>query len=263
MTILDKIIASKRLEVEEAKKVVSLAELRKHILYSASPLSLKKNLLAAESNGVIAEFKRRSPSKGMIHKNADVSKIVNGYKKAGVAGVSVLTDQNFFGAQKTDFSIATSVAVPLLRKEFIIDEYQVEETKAMGACVMLLIAACLSKKEIQFLSALANNIGLEVLLELHGEEEIEKICDTVDFVGVNNRNLHTFEVDLKQTMHMGAMLSKDYLLIAESGITDPKSIAQFRDAGFKGFLIGEKFMKENEPAQACQNFIKRSQEIAD
>ena len=216
MTILEKIIAHKKIEVEQAKKLVSLESLRASKFYKAEPLSMMEAITAIDSTGIIAEFKRKSPSKGVINGDAIVRDIVAGYKEAGVAGVSVLTDRDFFGANEDDFSLATSISVPLLRKDFIIDSYQVEETKAMGASVMLLIAACLTKQEIHRLTSLAKSIGLEVLLELHDEDEIDKIDPTVDMIGINNRNLHSFDVDIERSKRMAALLQNDFCLIAES-----------------------------------------------
>lgn len=255
MNILDKIISHKRIEVEKQKIIFPVQQLEKRQLYQRECLSLKHSLSKENNTGIIAEFKRRSPSKGMIHEGADVEAITRGYVRHGAAALSVLTDSNFFGGAERDLLQARINEVPILRKDFIIDEYQVIETKAMGADIMLLIASCLTKEEVRRLATLAKHTGLEVLLELHTEEEMQHICDEVDFVGINNRDLKTFKVDIERSIKMRNQIRGEKPLIAESGITNGDTIFQLRSNGFSGFLIGETFMKEKDPVVAFRQFV--------
>ena len=179
-----------------------------------------------------------------------------GYENAGAAGISILTDEQFFGGADSDLiSVRSSIHIPILRKEFIIDEYQLYEAKSIGADVILLIAACLTPSEVIFLSAKAKSLELEVLLELHDEEELGHICDTVDMVGINNRSLKTFDVDIDRSLKMAEQISANKLKVAESGIDDPALINLFRSNGYCGFLIGKNFMKSNNPISAITEFI--------
>ncbi len=257
MTILDKIMLQKKQEVATAQQKVTIAELKKSKYYSRNIFSLKENLLAPGSSGIIAEFKRRSPSKGWINENAVVEEVTAGYVKAGVAGISVLTDELFFGGSQVDILKARENKIPILRKDFIAEPYQVYETKALGADVILLIAACLTATEVKHLSLLAKEIGLEVLLELHDETETTLICESIDMVGINNRNLKTFEVDIDRALRLAKSLPKEQIKIAESGIEKAEEILQFKNAGYKGFLMGESFMKAYDPAMACDALIKK------
>jgi indole-3-glycerol phosphate synthase len=255
MNILTKITAHKRTEVEVRKQAVSIKKLE------ASPLFNRQPFLATtfikERTGIIAEFKRQSPSKGVIHPNADIETITKGYVSAGVSAISILTDVNFFGGSDADFLAARSFNdVPLLRKDFMIDEYQIIEAKAIGADFILLIAACLSPKEIQHFGKLAQSLGMQVLLEVHNQAELERsLCPFVDLVGVNNRDLTTFTLDLQHSYNLVNQIPNDFLKISESGISNPKTIVELRQAGFDGFLIGENFMKTSEPGEACLEFI--------
>ncbi len=257
--ILDEIVAVKRTEVEYTK---SFADLEWYKYFSVDfdrkCISLKENLLKENSTGIIAEFKRKSPSKGWF-KSADYSApaIVMCFEQYGAAGASVLTDTEFFGGELPDITVCRAVTqLPVLRKDFIIDEIQLLEAKAYGADVVLLIAAILSPKRVEALAKAAKQLGLEVLLELHGENELDHICHEVDMVGINNRNLQTFEVDIKHSIKLSEKLPADKVKIAESGIDNVETIKIFRDAGFKGFLIGEKFMKEPDPGDAFKKFVK-------
>lgn len=256
MNILDKIIEHKREEVEVRKHMVPEAELRQTIYFKRPCLSLKQNLLKENATGIIAEFKRKSPSKGFINQYADAATITHAYTQFGASGLSVLTDNEFFGGSTQDLAEARANEIPILRKDFIIDPYQIVASKAMGADVILLIAACLSVKEVKSLAAFAKQSGLEVLLELHDESELHHICDDVDMVGVNNRNLKTFEVDINQSLKLAKKIPADKVKIAESGIDSIETIRLFKEAGFKGFLMGEKFMKENDPGQAFKIFAE-------
>ncbi len=256
MNILDKIIAHKQTEVAQKKAVVSEVMLRDENNFNRTCLSLKESLLKEGSTGIIAEFKRKSPSKGFINEHADAAIVTTAYTNAGAAGLSVLTDHDFFGGAENDLLAARVNNIPILRKEFIIDPYQITDAKAMGADVILLIAACLSPEEVRSLAAYATSLGLEVLLELHSEDELQHICDEVTLVGINNRNLKDFTVNIDASIQMSKLIPADKILIAESGISDPEMIRTFRKAGFKGFLIGETFMKESDPGIAFGNFAK-------
>lgn len=256
MNILEKIIAHKKGEVTERKKNVPIAALEQYEDFKKLPLSLKAFLKEESKVGIIAEFKRASPSKGIINDKADVVEVTANYTRFGASGISVLTDENFFKGSLNDLDIAVKNQVPVLRKDFMIDEYQVVEAKAHGASVILLIAACLSPTEVKTLARFAKNLGLEVLLELHDESELNHICSYVDLVGVNNRNLKTFSVDLDQSIRLAEKIGSDFLKIAESGINSAENIQYLKQHGFAGFLIGEYFMKQENPGQAFQHFVK-------
>lgn len=258
-TILDTIIAAKKKEIEKLKPLSSMERFRKQgFFWEIANRSMVQSLLKEDSTGIIAEFKRKSPSKGWFKdKELEAEPVVVAYNHLGAAGISVLTDQEFFGGDLDDL-IQTKVVteVPILRKDFIIDEWQIAEAKAFGGDVILLIAACLSPERVQQLAIFAKTIGLEVLLEIHNEEELEHICDEVDMVGVNNRNLKNFEVDINTSLRLINKIPTTKPAIAESGISNVETIVTLRDAGFKGFLIGETFMKEPNPAIAFANFVK-------
>lgn len=255
MNILDKIIAHKKTEVAGRKGSMPVAALEKNVLFSRPVLSLQQFLLDDERTGIIAEFKRRSPSKGIIHATADVVEVTAAYARYGASGLSVLTDESFFGGSTEDLLRARINTIPILRKDFIIDEYQVVEARAMGADVILLIAACLTPAEVKRLAAFAKSLQLEVLLELHDEAELAHICDDTVLVGINNRNLKTFVVDIERSLAMAKRIPADRIKIAESGINAPENIRLFKENGFRGFLIGENFMKEQNPGLAFQQFI--------
>lgn len=256
MNILDKIIAHKKIEVAERKAATGIAGLEKSPAFTRSVLSLKQFLLDDNKTGIIAEFKRKSPSKGIINGDADVVAVTTAYTQHGASGLSVLTDTTFFGGSTEDLVKARVNQVPILRKEFIIDEYQVVEAKAMGADVILLIAACLTPAEVKRLATFAQSLQLEVLLELHDEEELEHVCDETVLVGINNRNLKTFVVDIERSLAMAQRIPANKVKIAESGISAVENIRLFRDNGFRGFLIGENFMKEPNPGLAFEKFVK-------
>jgi len=254
MNILDKIIAHKKGEVAERKKDWPVAMLEKEHFFARETLSLKKSLSDERKNGIIAEYKRRSPSKGIINNRDSVEAVTKAYFGYGASGISILTDHEFFGGSLDDLVAARDNSLPLLRKDFMIDEYQLVEAKAFGADVILLIAACLSPEEVKTLSASAKNLGLEVLLELHDETELEHICDTVDLVGVNNRNLKNFEVDLEHSVRLATQIDDKFIKVAESGINDVANIDYLKHLGFRGFLIGEYFMKQPSPMAAFKEF---------
>ncbi|MBK8607341.1 MAG: indole-3-glycerol phosphate synthase TrpC [Chitinophagaceae bacterium] len=256
-TILDTIVAAKRKEVEKFKPMSSIERFEKDgFFWQIANRSLAENLLYPGSNGIIAEFKRKSPSKGWFKtKELEVEPVVTSYNK-GAAGISVLTDDEFFGGDLDDL-IQTKVItdIPVLRKDFIIDKWQIAEAKAFGADVILLIAACLSIKEVKDFASYAKSIGLESILEVHNEEELEHFCDEVTMVGVNNRNLKTFEVDINTSLELIDKIPKEKPAIAESGISSVDTIVTLRNAGYKGFLIGENFMKEEQPGKAFEEFV--------
>jgi indole-3-glycerol phosphate synthase len=254
MNILDEIIAFKRKEVAERKSRTDTGELEKGRFFSREGLSLKKTLVDPEKTGIIAEYKRRSPSKGIINDKDSVEAVTSAYAGFGASGISVLTDNHFFGGSLDDLVAARENDVPLLRKEFMIDEYQIIEAKAYGADVILLIAACLTVREVKDLAGFARQLGLEVLLELHDESELGHVSEAVDLVGVNNRNLKTFEVDLEHSVRLSEKIGNGYLKVAESGINDVGNIRYLRQHGFSGFLIGEYFMKQKDPMDAFKKF---------
>lgn len=256
-TILDTIIAVKRREVEKFKPLSSIERFeRDGFFWQIRNRSLVQSLLLPGSTGIIAEFKRKSPSKGWFKtKELEVEPVVAAYNKSA-AGISVLTDDEFFGGDMDDL-IQTKVVtdVPVLRKDFIIDKWQIAEAKAFGADVILLIAACLTPAEVKEFAAYSNSIGLESILEVHNEEELGHCCDEVSMVGVNNRNLKTFEVDINTSLELIRHIPAGKPAIAESGISTPAAIVTLRQAGFRGFLIGERFMKEEQPGKAFEQFV--------
>ncbi|RPD94603.1 indole-3-glycerol phosphate synthase TrpC [Aureibaculum marinum] len=258
MTILDKIIADKYLEVQFRKRLIPSVQLEKSVLFERNTVSLV-NCLKNSTSGIIAEHKRRSPSKSIINTSFNVFDVAKGYEEAGVCGMSVLTDGKYFGGSLDDLLAArSSCNLPLLRKEFIIDDYQLLEAKSYGADVVLLIAAVLSQKEIKHFSEFAKNLGLEVLLEVHNEEELEKsIMPSIDLLGVNNRNLKTFEVSLDTSKKLATKIPNDFVKVSESGISSVSAIKELRTYGFEGFLIGENFMKTEDAGKSAKEFIQQ------
>lgn len=256
MNILDTIIEEKKEEVRKRKAAITAEELKRLPWFLRNTCSLKEFLLDESRTGIIAEFKRRSPSKGVINGDADVAAVTKAYADNGASALSVLTDEKFFGGGTADLIKARVNNIPILRKDFIIDEYQIVEARAMGADVILLIAACLTPEEVKRLAAFARTLDLEVLLELHGEEELAHICDETELVGVNNRNLKTFTVDIERSLQMARRIPENKIKIAESGISSAATIRLFRENGFRGFLIGETFMKEKDPGAAFKTFAE-------
>lgn len=258
MNILDQIIASKKKEVALKKSVVSVAQLENADLFNKKTNSLSKSIVNSPF-GIIAEHKRRSPSKATINNSFSVEEVVKGYENAGASGISVLTDMQYFGGSLEDLLLArASVQIPLLRKEFIVDEYQLLEAKAFGADAILLIAAVLSKPEIKQLSEFAQSLALEVLLEVHNQEELEKsIMPSIDLIGVNNRNLKTFEVSLQNSIELVNHIPNDFVKISESGLTSTEDIKLLKSHGFHSFLIGENFMKTDNPGKSLEQFINQ------
>ncbi|MCY1718924.1 indole-3-glycerol phosphate synthase TrpC [Prolixibacteraceae bacterium Z1-6] len=257
MNILDKIIETKRVEVANQKKVVSITQLEKYPGFSRKCNSLKANLLKDGASGIIAEFKQKSPSKGEINFSAKVETVTKGYVEAGASCLSVLTDYEYFGGNLANLAKAreTNPFTPILRKDFMIDTYQIVEAKAYGADVILLIAACLGKEQALELAKKAKELGLDVLMEIHNAEELEVVNDYVDIVGVNNRNLKTFEVSVETSVQLSKLIPEKFVKISESGLSGAKEIKYLKENGFKGFLIGETFMKTDNPGEACKKLI--------
>ncbi|MBL4887817.1 MAG: indole-3-glycerol phosphate synthase TrpC [Flavobacteriaceae bacterium] len=256
MNILDKIIADKRKEVILKKSLIPAKQMEGYALFERPTVSLAKALTESNS-GIIAEFKRRSPSKASINQSAKVAEIATLYQEAKVCGMSVLTDGTYFGGSLDDFLMArASVKMPLLRKEFIIDEYQILEAKAHGADVILLIASVLSRSEIKRLSEFAKSLGLEILLEVHNQEELEKaLMPSLDMLGVNNRNLKSFEVSIEISKVLAELIPDQFVKVSESGISSIQTVKELKDYGYKGFLMGEHFMKTEHPGKSAAAFI--------
>ncbi|MBL7892371.1 MAG: indole-3-glycerol phosphate synthase TrpC [Bacteroidia bacterium] len=261
MNILDKIIAHKRKEVDERKSLYPTKLLEKSVHFNSPCVSLKKYLLREDKVGIIAEFKRKSPSKGVINQYAPVERTSIGYMQAGASALSVLTDTEFFGGKSDDLKTARKFNYcPILRKDFTIDEYQIIEAKSIGADAVLLLANVLSAKQVKQFAKFARSLGLEVLLEVREKEELKSVCEYVDAVGVNNRNLKDFKVSIKQSFDLARLIPKDFVKVSESGIDSAKAIQELKKEGFSGFLIGETFMKHSRPEIACANFIREVKE---
>ena len=241
--VLQEIVAHKRAELE---------------LMRAKKPSLRQALLDSPT-GIIAEFKRRSPSKGWIKEEGRADLIPLSYQQNGAAALSILTDKKYFGGHDDFIRTArqSGVTLPILYKNFVIDEFQLYEAALCGASAVLLIAACLSKEKCSTLMRLAHEFGLEVLLEMHSEEELGYCELEPDVYGINNRNLGSFVTDIENSFRLAELLPKDAVKVSESGISSPDSIRQLREAGFRGFLIGETFMKTPDPGQALKEFIEK------
>jgi indole-3-glycerol phosphate synthase len=258
MNILDKIVAHKLKEVAGRKIHYPVDLLEQSMYFESETFSLKENICQADKSGIIAEFKRKSPSKGIINELADVKQLTMGYVQAGASALSVLTDSAFFGGSYNDLAEARKVNnCPILRKDFIIDEYQIIGAKSIGADAILLIAAILDKKQVKQLAAFAHSLKLEVLLEVHNEQELEVLNKDIDLVGVNNRNLKDFSVDIDTSIKLSGLIPDEFVKVSESGISKPQTIIELKKHGFQGFLIGENFMKTDNPAKACKKFIDK------
>jgi len=262
MDILNKIIDYKRTEVAQRKALVPIKKLEQSIYFRAPCISMKRYLQRPDKSGIIAEFKRKSPSKGDINPYVSVEKVTIGYMQAGASALSVLTDTHFFNGKNEDLLEARKYNFcPILRKDFVIDEYQIIEARSIGADVVLLIAECLDRGRIKDLAKQAKMLGMEVLLEVHSADQLGKVNEYIDLVGVNNRNLNDFSVDIQTSINLFAEIPNDFVKISESGINDPNVIVKLKEVGFQGFLIGEYFMKADEPHKRCANFITRIQEM--
>lgn len=255
--ILDRIVARKKVEVQAAKNKNSYTKLEESDYFGRPTYSFREFLLDPLRSGIIAEFKRKSPSKGIINDQVKVKNVTQAYAAAGASALSVLTDSTFFMGKKSDLIQARKAnQVPVLRKDFMIDEYQIIEAKALGADIILLIAAILSPQEIKTMASLAKSLGLNVLLEVHNLEELERSLNPqLDVIGVNNRNLADFTVSVDTSFNLIKSIPKEFLKISESAISNPETILRLKEAGFNGFLIGENFMKETDPGQAMQEFV--------
>lgn len=254
MNILDKIITRKKQEIEDSKSKISLQHLKDSEFFNRKTLSLKETLLS--KSGIIAEFKRQSPSKGIINDQISPLEIVSAYENFGASAVSILTDTDFFGGSFEDIlSVRNHINIPILRKDFMIDEYQFYEAKSIGADIILLIAACLSTTQVLEFTELAHSLDLEVLLEIHTEDELQHINKDIDFVGINNRNLKDFKVNLQHSVYLKNQLPQNTLSIAESGIYSDEDFKFLKEKGFDGFLMGEYFMKDEKPGNKFREFI--------
>lgn len=260
MNVLDTIAAHKLKEVADRKERTSVRELESRDLFSRKTISLKESLLLPEASGIITEFKCKSPSKGIINASAQPDKTAFQYIQAGASGLSILTDQNFFGGSDADFLSVRRVNAthPMLRKDFMIDEYQLIEAKSIGADVILLIAAMLDVETIRKFTSLAHSLKMEVLLEVHNEEELLLNLNAgADMIGVNNRNLKTFEVSIDVSKRLLPLIPSEVVKISESGIDHVEAVVELRKLGYQGFLMGQKFMEQPDPGVACNEFIQR------
>ncbi len=254
--ILSEIIANKRFEVDYQKRFIPLEQLQEGI-DSLSPTRSMKSALATSPTGIISEFKRRSPSKDWIFRDAKIEEIIPSYESAGASALSILTDEKYFGGSMRDVRTARPLTqLPILRKDFIVDEYQIYQARVIGADAILLIASALSSDRCFAFAQKAHELGLEVLLEIHSEDELEHINDDIDMVGVNNRNLSSFHTDVANSFRLSQLLPKDKILVSESGLSQPETVRELQKAGFKGFLMGEAFMKTRQPGKALENFIE-------
>lgn len=258
MNILEKIVAHKKKELAVAVENNPVEKFRRSLLFNREVLSLSDSIIDPSKTGIIAEFKRKSPSKGIINRVSRVEEIVSGYCRYGASGISVLTDNEFFGGCNSDLSLARGVCqAPILCKDFIIDEYQIVGARAIGADAILLIAAALDKKRILQLARFARSLDLQVLLELHNVAEIETANEFVNIIGVNNRDLNTFRVDTSISFEMAEKIPEQFIRISESGISSPDVIRELREAGYQGFLIGGAFMETGDPVAAFSDFTSK------
>ncbi|HUR12293.1 MAG TPA: indole-3-glycerol phosphate synthase TrpC [Flavitalea sp.] len=264
MNILEQIISFKKKQVQKEEHDIPAIQWEKQPAFERTCFSLFDSLNQKKGNGIIAEFKRRSPSKGIINDKVSVTEVTSAYTNNSAAGLSVLTDEQFFGGSIEDLMEARDNKIPILRKDFIISEYQVVQSKAIGADVILLIAAVLTAKEVRHLTHFATELGLEVLLEVHNEEETAHICEGITMVGVNNRDLKSFSVDVKRSLDLAPFITEKIekesgrkgILISESGISNAKTVNMLKNAGFRGFLMGEHFMKQSDPGKAFYEFVQ-------
>ena len=258
--ILEEIVAWKRIEVEKQKEQVApsllYSNVEKLMVSDTTTRRSMRESLATSASGIIAEFKRKSPSKGWIKEEGKPDVIPASYSQNGASAISILTDEKYFGGSLRFLRTARpTVTCPILRKDFIVDEYQLFQAKAIGADAVLLIAADLTQSECKALAQKAHELELETLLEVHSEPELEYVGENIDMVGVNNRNLGTFHTDVENSYRLASLLPKDYVLVSESGISNPQTVRELREAGFRGFLIGETFMKTPDPGAALKEFI--------
>jgi indole-3-glycerol phosphate synthase len=265
MNILEQIIEHKYKEVAERKSLYPVKLLEQSIYFSTPCVSMKKYLLREDKSGIIAEIKRKSPSKGQINPYVSIERTSLGYMQAGASALSILTDKHFFGGSNDDLTIARQFNFcPLLRKDFVVDEYQITEAKSIGADAILLIAAALAPVRVVELNAFAHSLGLEVLFEVHNEDELYKeAIEQVDMVGVNNRDLKTFDVNMDVSKRLSSLIPQHTVKVSESGISDPATIIELKQLGYRGFLMGENFMKHSRPEKAASDFIKELKGLED
>jgi len=259
MDILEEIVAHKRVEIDERKRFVPIQQFTgaiQQMMDEGKPASMSKALMSSDT-GVIAEFKRKSPSKGWIHRDVKPEDVTPLYQANGASALSILTDTQYFGGYDEYIQQArqAGVTIPILYKNFIIDEYQLFQARYCGASAVLLIAACLTKDECKHLQHLAHELGLETLLEMHNDRDFDYATLEPDMYGINNRNLGTFVTDVNNSFRLAERLPKGACLVSESGISHPGTVKELRDAGFKGFLIGERFMREKDPGITLKQFI--------
>lgn len=256
MHILDKIVKHKKEEVDNKKRLYPTALLEKSLYFKSKTVSMSTYIKRKDKSGVIAEFKKKSPSKPDINLFADVEAVTIGYMQAGASGLSVLTDNHFFGGSQNDLITARKYNFcPILRKDFIIDEYQILEARSMGADAILLIAEILTAEQIKRFTTIAIELGMEVLTELHSRDQLSKINDDIHMIGINNRDLKSFSTNINFSVDLIAQLPKDRTLITESGIHSVNDMVKLKKAGYDGFLIGERFMVHDDPGRACKVFI--------
>jgi indole-3-glycerol phosphate synthase len=257
MNILDQIIEHKRREVSERKELYPVKFLEQSIYFGTQPVSLKKYVQREDKSGIIAEIKRKSPSKGVINPHVSVERTSIGYMQAGASALSVLTDKQFFGGSNEDLTLARKYNFcPILRKDFTIDEYQIVEAKSIGADAILLIAAALNAATLKSLASFAHTFGLEVLLEVHNEEELRESLDAgADLIGVNNRNLKTFELSIEVSKQLASLIPSSMVKVSESGIESVQAILELKEFGYQGFLMGQNFMQHSRPEVACKEFV--------
>jgi indole-3-glycerol phosphate synthase len=257
MSILNTIVANKKLEIERQKAEIPLFRLAEQITDTTNSASFKQALINS-SSGIISEFKRKSPSRGWIFEHAKLDDIIPSYSQHGASAISVLTDTDFFGGTFDDLKRARSLTqTPLLRKDFMVDEYQIYQAKLLGANAILLIASALTVVQTKQFAAKARELGLDVLLEIHNEAELSHVNEHVDVIGINNRNLNTFVTDVQVSFDLGDKIPDEFVKISESGISQPQTVIDLRQAGFRGFLMGENFMKTDNPGQALNDFISQ------
>jgi len=265
MNILDKIIKYKKTELAEKKALFPVKRLEKSIYFPTPAVSLSEYILRKDKSGIIAEIKRKSPSKGMINEYVDIEKISIGYMQAGASALSILTDEHFFGGSSEYLTTARKYNYcPILRKDFIFDEYQIIEAKSIGADAILLIASILSPQKTKQLASFAVQLGLEVLLEVHTNKEAQQYPNEfTKLLGVNNRNLDDFSVNIQTSIDLAKIIPPEFVKVSESGINDPKHIIQLKEHGFEGFLMGEYFMQSANPHLKCASFIKSLKKLED
>lgn len=262
MNILDQIIEFKKKEIKERKELYPVKLLEQKIYFSSPTVSLVKYLQRTDKYGIIAEFKRQSPSKGIINAYANIEETSIAYMQAGASALSVLTDNQFFGGKNSDLETARKFNYcPILRKDFVIDEYQIIEARSIGADAILLIAEILDQKSIVGFTDKAKSLQLEVVMEIHSKAQLDKMYDPIDIIGVNNRNLKTFRVDINTSFELLDHLPKDKVKISESGLSNPEIVCQLKNAGYNGFLIGEYFMKSSHPGKMCNKFIEELKQL--